>query len=80
MQTAGTGGADTSTPNASDAIFVFVGSWLAVAAWQDGRLAPPWRTHIGLLLIGWWDWAPFALMAGGGLLILAGAVGALARS
>ena len=35
---------------------------------------------IGLLLIGWWDWAPFALMAAGGLLILAGAVGALARS
>ena len=35
---------------------------------------------IGLLLIGWWDWAPFALMAGGGLLILAGAVGALART
>ena len=28
-------------------IFVFLGSWLAVAAWQDGRLAPPWRTHVG---------------------------------
>ena len=34
-------------------IFVFLGSWLAVAAWQDGRLAPPWRTHVGLMLVGW---------------------------
>jgi len=34
-------------------IFVFVGTWLAIKAWKDGRLAPPWRTHIGLLLAGW---------------------------
>lgn len=34
-------------------VFVFVGMWLAVKAWQDGRLAPPWSTHVGLLLAGW---------------------------
>jgi uncharacterized membrane protein len=34
-------------------IFVFVGMWLVVRAWQDGRLAPPWSTHVGLLLAGW---------------------------
>ena len=34
-------------------VFVFVGMWLAIKAWQQGRVAPPWRTHIGLLLIGW---------------------------
>jgi hypothetical protein len=22
-------------------------------AWQQGRLAPPWRAHLGLLLAGW---------------------------
>jgi uncharacterized membrane protein len=26
---------------------------LTVRAWQQGRLAPPWRVHIGALLIGW---------------------------
>ena len=34
-------------------VFVFVGMWLAVAAWRQGRMAPPWRTHVGLLLVGW---------------------------
>jgi uncharacterized membrane protein len=26
---------------------------LTVRAWQQGRLAPPWRVHIGALLAGW---------------------------
>lgn len=34
-------------------IFVTVGSALAVRAWQRRELAPPWRTHVGLLLAGW---------------------------
>src|SRR5215207_4285076 len=34
-------------------VFVFIGTCLAIRAWQDGRLAPPWRTHCGLLLVGW---------------------------
>lgn len=34
-------------------VLVFAGMWLAIKAWQQGRMAPPWRTHIGLLLIGW---------------------------
>jgi uncharacterized membrane protein len=34
-------------------IVVFVGSMLAIRAWQRGELAPPWRSHIGLLLVGW---------------------------
>ncbi len=34
-------------------LIVAVGLALLVRAWQDGRLAPPWRAHIGLLLIGW---------------------------
>jgi uncharacterized membrane protein len=34
-------------------VFVFVGTWLATRAWQQGRLAPPWRVHFGLLLAGW---------------------------
>jgi uncharacterized membrane protein len=28
-------------------------SVLTVRAWQHGRLAPPWRVHIGALLAGW---------------------------
>jgi uncharacterized membrane protein len=27
--------------------------WLAIKAWPQGRLAPPWRVHVGLLLMGW---------------------------
>ena len=34
-------------------VVVFIGTWLAIRAWQQGRLAPPWRTHVGLLLAGW---------------------------
>lgn len=33
--------------------FVLLGSLLTVAAWRQGRLAPTWRFHIGLLLAGW---------------------------
>lgn len=29
------------------------GMALMVAAWQQQRLAPPWRAHIGMLLVGW---------------------------
>jgi len=32
---------------------VAVGSALLLVAWRDGRLAPPWRVHVGLLLAGW---------------------------
>jgi uncharacterized membrane protein len=34
-------------------ILVAVGSWLMLRAWQEGRAAPPWRTHLGLVLAGW---------------------------
>ncbi len=34
-------------------ILVVVGSTMAVHAWRSGRLAPPWRAHVGLLLGGW---------------------------
>jgi uncharacterized membrane protein len=34
-------------------ILVAVGSGLMVRAWQRGQLAPPWRAHIGLMLVGW---------------------------
>jgi uncharacterized membrane protein len=34
-------------------IFVAVGMVLAVRAWQRRELAPPWRTQIGLLSVGW---------------------------
>jgi uncharacterized membrane protein len=34
-------------------ICVAVGSWLMYRAWVEGRIAPPWRTHVGLLLCGW---------------------------
>ncbi len=34
-------------------IFVAVGMVLAVRAWQRRELAPPWRTQIGLLALGW---------------------------
>jgi uncharacterized membrane protein len=29
------------------------GSWLMLRAWQEGRIAPPWRAQLGLLLAGW---------------------------
>jgi uncharacterized membrane protein len=34
-------------------LFVAVGSWLMVRAWQEGRLAPSWRVQLGLLALGW---------------------------
>jgi uncharacterized membrane protein len=34
-------------------IFVSAGSFLTVRAWQAGRMAPPWRAHVGMLLLGW---------------------------
>ena len=41
--------------------FFHLATWLLVGAataltvreWQRGRLAPPWRAHVGLLLAGW---------------------------
>jgi uncharacterized membrane protein len=44
----------------ADGLF-HVGTWVVVAvamtmtvsAWRAGRLAPPWRLHVGLLLAGW---------------------------
>ena len=41
--------------------FFHLTTWLLVVAatavtvreWQRGRLAPPWRAHVGLLLAGW---------------------------
>jgi uncharacterized membrane protein len=32
---------------------VAAGTFLGVRAWQQRRLAPPWRMHVGLLLAGW---------------------------
>jgi uncharacterized membrane protein len=34
-------------------VLVLIGTWLAIKAWQQGRMAPPWRLHVGLLLVGW---------------------------
>jgi uncharacterized membrane protein len=34
-------------------IVTFVGVELAASAWRRGALAPPWRAHAGLLLMGW---------------------------
>ena len=34
-------------------IFVLIGSLLLVDAWRQGRLAPSWSFHVGLLLAGW---------------------------
>jgi uncharacterized membrane protein len=34
-------------------VLVLIGTWLAIRAWQQGRMAPPWRLHVGLLLVGW---------------------------
>ena len=33
--------------------FVAAGLLLSVRAWQRGDLAPPWRLHLGLMLVGW---------------------------
>ncbi len=34
-------------------IVVAVGLTLTVHAWRAGKLAPPWRAHVGMLLAGW---------------------------
>ena len=34
-------------------LLVVAGMVLAIRAWQRGDIAPPWRAHIGLLLVGW---------------------------
>ncbi len=34
-------------------VCVLVASLLLVTAWRRGRLAPNWRSHVGLLLTGW---------------------------
>jgi uncharacterized membrane protein len=34
-------------------LIVCAASLLTVRAWRRGELAPPWRTHVGLLLAGW---------------------------
>ncbi|HKO39406.1 MAG TPA: DUF2243 domain-containing protein [Solirubrobacterales bacterium] len=34
-------------------IAVMAGTIVAVRAWQRGELAPPWRSHVGGLLLGW---------------------------
>ena len=34
-------------------IFVLVGTLLLLRDWQQGRLAPSWRFHVGMLLAGW---------------------------
>jgi uncharacterized membrane protein len=34
-------------------VFVVIGMALMLDAWQRGRLAPPWRTQLGMLLAGW---------------------------
>ena len=30
-----------------------IGSLVAVKAWRNGEVAPPWRVHVGALLAGW---------------------------
>ncbi len=34
-------------------ILVAAGVALTIRAWQRRELAPPWRTHLGLMLAGW---------------------------
>jgi uncharacterized membrane protein len=34
-------------------LFVFAGMGLTIGAWRQERIAPPWRFHVGLLLLGW---------------------------
>jgi uncharacterized membrane protein len=42
-------------------LFVLAGATLMLRAWQQRRLAPPWRLQVGLLLAGW---ATFNLVEG----------------
>ena len=34
-------------------LVVVAGVSLAIRAWRRGELAPPWRFHLGMLLVGW---------------------------
>jgi uncharacterized membrane protein len=34
-------------------LIVLAATVVTVRAWQEGRLAPPWRIHLGMLLVGW---------------------------
>ena len=34
-------------------LFVAIAMTLMVKAWREGELAPPWRAHVGMLLVGW---------------------------
>jgi uncharacterized membrane protein len=34
-------------------LVAFAGTLVAVRAWRNGRLAPPWLAHAGALLAGW---------------------------
>jgi uncharacterized membrane protein len=34
-------------------LFVLAGSIAALKAWREGRLAPSWSFHFGLVLTGW---------------------------
>jgi uncharacterized membrane protein len=34
-------------------VFVVAAMLMTVTAWQRRELAPPWRTHVGMLLVGW---------------------------
>jgi uncharacterized membrane protein len=42
-------------------VIVLAATVVTVKAWQDGRLAPPWRLHAGMLLVGW---GAFSLVEG----------------
>ena len=34
-------------------VLVASATLLTIRAWRRGALAPPWRAHVGLLLVGW---------------------------
>ena len=34
-------------------VVVVIGMFVTLTAWQSRKLAPPWRSHLGMLLIGW---------------------------
>lgn len=39
--------------NAVSWTVTLIGSLVAVRAWRDGRVAPPWSAHVGALMVGW---------------------------
>src|SRR4051812_8448712 len=34
-------------------VFVLLGCVAALRSWRQGRMAPSWRFHVGLVLVGW---------------------------